>query len=122
MHDVVVDVVHPGNGRDRRAGLFTGFDDLGFKLPAIAAAPCAGRIKIDRVHVSTYFYVDTIFLPGLLAINVYGPDAYEAPGAWQALITACLKDSVCVRRRRTGVLISIDSVHLQFKWTLSSSI
>ena len=76
MHGVVVDVVHPGNGRDRRAGLFTGFDDLGFKLPAIAAPPCAGRIKIDRVHVSTYFYVDTIFLPGLLAINVYGPDAY----------------------------------------------
>ena len=76
MHDVVVDVVHPGNGRDRRAGLFTGFDNLGFKLPAIAAPPCAGRIKIDRVHVSTYFYVDTIFLPGLLAINVYGPDAY----------------------------------------------
>ena len=76
MHDVVVNVVHPGNGRDRRAGLFTGFDNLGFKLPAIAAPPCAGRIKIDRVHVSTYFYVDTIFLPGLLAINVYGPDAY----------------------------------------------
>lgn len=77
MHDVVVDVVHPGNGRDRRAGLFVGFDDLDSKRPAVAAPPCVGRIKSDHVHVSIYFYVDTMFLSWLLVLDMSGSDAYR---------------------------------------------
>lgn len=32
----------------------------------VSAAPCAERAKSDRVHVSTYFDVDTIFRPWLV--------------------------------------------------------
>ena len=44
----------------------------------VSAAPCAERAKSDRVHVSTKFDVDTIFLPWLSRLNVGGLDAYLA--------------------------------------------
>ena len=47
----------------------------------VSAAPCAERVKSDRVHVSTYFDVDTIFRLWLSVLHVGGLDAYFASRA-----------------------------------------